>query len=266
MDADLVETRKAEKPSIQSLARAFSILECIGQSPGGIQLSELSKAVELNNSTAFQLVKTMVQLGYVRQDEKSKKYHIGRPMFLLAAAALNDIELYNIVSPVLHDLARDTGETSHFAVWSGTNVAIMARKESTSPLRLSEGLGTMRPAYATAVGKVLLSHLDPDQLENYFEDVTLESHTAATITDSQRLVAELSKVRENGIGFDDAELFAEVRCAAVPVVDFRNNLIGAIGISGPVWRLSISELQDKQAILRSAAARISEALGAPAHQ
>lgn len=261
MDVISVDAQKAEKPGIQSLARAFAILECIGQSPGGIQLSVLSKAVELNNSTAFHLVKTMVQLGYVRQDDKSKKYHIGRPMFLLAAAALNDIELYNIVSPILHDLAQDTAETSHFAVWSGNKVAILARMEGTSPLKMSEGPGTVRPAYATAVGKILLAHLEPEQLERYFNEVPLEAFTPATITDRERMVSELGNIRKNGIAYDDAELFAEVRCAAIPVFDFRGHLIGAIGISGPVWRLSISELQGKQPTLKAAAERVSRALG-----
>lgn len=257
----LTEARKKEGPSIQSLARAFAILECIGQSRGGIQLSELSKAVDLNNSTAFHLVKTMVQLGYVRQDEKSKRYHIGRPMFLLAAAALNDVELSSIVSPILLDLARDSGETSHFAVWSGNNVAIMARKEGTSPLRVSEDPGTVRPAYATAVGKILLAQLPPHQLERYLAEVELRPFTPSTITDPARLDAELRSTRETGLAYDDAELFTEVRCVAVPVADFRNDVIGAIGISGPVWRLSLPALQGKLPLLRDAAGRVCAAMG-----
>ncbi|MDF1790517.1 MAG: IclR family transcriptional regulator [Thalassobaculaceae bacterium] len=252
---------KIEKPGIQSLARAFAILECIGQTPGGVQLSELSKAVELNNSTAFHLVKTMVQLGYVRQDDKSKKYHIGRPMFLLAAAALNDVELSSIVSPILLDLARDSGETSHFAVWAGNNTAIMARKEGTSPLRVSEDPGTVRPAYATAVGKILLAHLQPHQLERYYTEVELTAFTPTTITDPERLTAELTTIRETGLAYDDAELFTEVRCAAVPVVDFKDDVIGAIGISGPVWRMSMTTLQGKLPMLQTAADRACSALG-----
>lgn len=261
LGAVLAEAKKKEGPSIQSLARAFAILERIGQSRGGIQLSELSKAVELNNSTAFHLVKTMVQLGYVRQDEKSKKYHIGRPMFLLAAAAINDVELASIVGPILLDLAQESGETSHFAVWSGNNVAIMARKEGSSPLRLSEDPGTVRPAYATAVGKVLLARLPPRQLERYFAEVELKPFTPSTITEPDRLAAELRSIRESGLAYDDAELFTEVRCVAVPVTDFRDDVVGAIGISGPVWRLSLSTLQGKLPLLRDAAARVCAALG-----
>lgn len=203
----------------------------------------------------------MVQLGYVRQDDKSKKYHIGRPMFLLAAAALNDVELSNIVSPILLDLAGDSGETSHFAVWSGNSVAIMARKEGNSPLRVAEDPGTVRPAYATAVGKVLLADLPPHQLERYLDEVELRPFTPSTITERSRLIAELQNIRESGLAYDDAELFTEIRCAAVPVVDFRNDVVGAIGISGPVWRLSLSALHSKLPMLRAAAAQICTALG-----
>lgn len=257
----MITENKSEKPSVQSLARAFAILERIGQSPNGIQLSELSKAVELHNSTTFHLVKTMVQLGYVRQDETTKKYHLGRPLFLLAASVLNDVELSNIAGPILEDLARATGETSHFAIMSGDNVAILARHEGNSPFRLNEDTGTVRPLYATAVGKVLLAYREPQQIERYLAETEFKPFTGATVTDPARLKAELETIRETGLAFDDTEFFTEVRCAAVPVFDFRNQVIGAIGISGPVWRLSLSTLQGKVPILRAAAAQFSAELG-----
>src|SRR5450830_1604753 len=85
------ESGKA-RGGVQSIARAFAIAEEVARNRDGIGLAELSKRVGLHNSTTFHLVKTMVQLGYVRQLKDSKRYRIGRPLFALAASALRSEE------------------------------------------------------------------------------------------------------------------------------------------------------------------------------
>ena len=90
-----------ERGGIQSLERAFGLLEEIARNPEGISLAELSKRVGLHNSTTFHLVKTMVSLGYVEQVRDSKRYRVGRHLFTLAAGALNEIELVGFATPAL---------------------------------------------------------------------------------------------------------------------------------------------------------------------
>ena len=114
-----------EKGGIQSLERAFAILEQVASRRDGINLSELSKAVGLHNSTTFHLLKTMVQLGYVTQMRESKRYRIGSRLFTLAAGALEENSLLEIATPVLEKLSRDTGEAAHFAIRSGNEVVVI---------------------------------------------------------------------------------------------------------------------------------------------
>ena len=85
---------------MQSLGRAFAILEEIARHREGIGLAELSKLVGLHNSTTFHLAKTMVSLGYIRQERDSKRYRVGRPLFALAASALDEIEMVNLATPI----------------------------------------------------------------------------------------------------------------------------------------------------------------------
>src|SRR5882762_6933275 len=99
-----------QRSGVQSLGRAFAILEEVARHREGIGLAELSKLVGLHNSTTFHLVKTMVSLGYIRQEKDTKRYRVGRPLFALAASSLDEIEMVNVATPVLEDLARDTGE------------------------------------------------------------------------------------------------------------------------------------------------------------
>jgi DNA-binding IclR family transcriptional regulator len=257
---DEVEDRA--RGGVQSIGRAFAILEEVARNRDGIALADLSKRVGLHNSTTFHLVKTMVSLGYIRQIKESKRYRIGRPLFALAASALDEMEMVSMATPVLDDLSRETGESSHFASRMSDAVVVMARTPGPGAFQLTDRVGVVRPAYCTALGKVILAALRPDQLDRYLDRIELKALTSKTITSPQRLRRELQDVRRAGIAFDDGEFNNEVRCAAMPVYDFSGQVVGAIGISGPVWRLSIQALQNKARDLSEAAKQLSEAFGA----
>ena len=245
---------------VQSIERAFSILEAIARSRDGISLAELSKRVGLHNSTTFHLVRTMVSLGYVRQ-LKDKRYRVGRPLFVLAANSLDDVEMVSLAMPVLEDLSRETGEAGHFAVRMGDGVVVVARTGGAGAFQLTNRMGVVRPAHCTALGKILLAALRQEQFERYLERAELKAFTAKSITEIAVLRREIDDVRGAGIAFDDGEFDPELRCVAVPVRDFTGRLIGAIGISGPVWRLSIQALQSRAKLVEAAAARLSAEFG-----
>jgi IclR family KDG regulon transcriptional repressor len=252
-----------ERAGVQSLARAFAILERIAQSREGISLAELSKRVGLHNSTTFHLLKTMVALGYIRQSKQTKRYRIGRPLFTLAAGALDEIELVSLATPILEELSAATGESGHFAVRSGDAVVVIAKTSGSGAFQLTDRVGVVRPAHCTALGKVLLAALAPEQLDRFLQNRELPGYTARTITEPELLRRDLAEVARTGVAFDDGELSAEVRCVAVPVRDFTGQIAGALGISGPVWRLSIPALHKKTELVRQAARRLSAELGYP---
>lgn len=251
-----------QRAGIQSLGRAFAILEEVARHRDGIGLADLSKRVGLHNSTTFHLVKTMVSLGYIRQEKDSKRYRVGRPLFALAASSLDEIEMVNVATPILEDLARETGESSHFAVRMGDAVVVIARTSGPGAFQLTDRVGVVRPAHCTALGKIVLASLRPDQLERFLQRVELKPSTEKSITEAKVLLREIAEVRRNGIAFDDGEFNIEVRCVAVAVKDFTGGIIGALGISGPIWRLSLQALQSRAKILQAAADRLSAEFGA----
>ena len=250
-----------QRGGVQSLARAFGIMEEVARSRDGISLAELSKRVGLHNSTTFHLVKTMVSLGYIRQIKDGKRSRIGRPLFALAASALDEIEMVSLATPVLEDLSRETGESGHFAVRMGDSVVVIARTAGPGAFQLTDRVGVVRPAHCTALGKVILAALRPDQLDRFLERVELAPITPKSITDIGALKADIEEVRRSGMAFDDGEFNPEVRCIAVPVKDFTGQVIGAVGISGPIWRLSIQALQSRALIVQAAANRLSTEFG-----
>ncbi len=253
--------REKVRGGIQSLERGFAILEQVASHSDGIALADLCKAVGLHSSTTFHLVKTMVQLGYATQDASTRKYTIGRKVFSLAVGALDESELVKRATQVLGRLTDRTGESSHFAIRSGDEVVIAARTGGASKFQLVDRAGAVRPPNATALGKVLLAAMTPAQLERFLDKCELARFTPKTIVEHDALLAELDQVRRSGIAFDDGEFHAELRCVAAPVYDFLGRVAGAIGVSGPLWRLSLQTLHEMSGLVRQAAAEFSADLG-----
>ena len=215
-----------QRVGVQSLGRAFAILEEVARHREGIGLADQSKLVDLHNSTTFHLAKTMVSLGYLRQEKDSNRYRVGRPLFALAASALDEIEMVNVATPVLEELSRETSESGHFAVRMGDAVVVIARTSGPGAFQLTDRVGVVRPAHCTALGKVILASLRPDQLERFLARVDLKATTKNSITDIAALQREIAEIRRTGLAFDDGEFYLEVRCAAVPVKDFTGQIMG----------------------------------------
>jgi IclR family transcriptional regulator, KDG regulon repressor len=256
------EAEDRQRGGVQSLSRAFAILEAVARHREGIGLAELSKLVGLHNSTTFHLAKTMVSLGYIRQERVSKRYRVGRPLFALAASALDEIEMVNVATPIMEELSRETGESSHFAVRMGDAVVVIARTSGPGAFQLTDRVGMVRPAHCTALGKIILAALRPDQLKRFLERVELVPSTKKSITEPSVLLREIAEIRRSAVAFDNGEFNPEVRCVAVPVFNFTGDVVGALGISGPIWRITGQLLQSRARAVKAAANRLSAEFGA----
>ncbi len=246
---------------VQSLGRAFRLFQAIADSPDGIGLTQLSRKVGLNSSTVFHLLKTMSAFGYIRQAEEGKRYFIGSALFCLAASARSEVQLIGVASPILRDLAVATGNTGVFGMHSGDEMVVVAKSEGNGAFQISDRVGGARPSHCTAMGKVLLAAMPTDGLDRYLAGYELRAHTPNTITDKAHLLTELDAVRRSGLGFDDAEFHPELRCVATGVYDFTGQVIGALAVSGPAWRLSLQGLREKSMLLQVLAERLSAELG-----
>jgi DNA-binding IclR family transcriptional regulator len=180
---------------------------------------------------------------------------------VLAASALDEVEMVSLATPILEELSRETGESAHFSVRLGDAVVVLARTGGKGAFQLIDRAGAVRPAHCTALGKIMLAALAPEHLEQFIARADLRAHTPKSITSTEHLRREIAEVRRTGLAIDDGEFDAELRCVAVPVRDFSRQVIGAIGISGPVWRLSIEALQKRARRVRASADRLSAEFG-----
>jgi len=246
---------------IQSLRRASAILDAVARRPEGIGLSQISVEVGLHSSTAFHLIQTLVSLGFLAQIADSRHYRIGPRLFTLAAGALDETMLLALATPILERLSAETGYASHLAVRSKQDIVVIARTAATGLLQLAGHPGATRPAHATAIGKMLLAAMPPDDLDRLLKTLPLPALTPQTITDAQSLRREIETIRRTGVAHDDCELDRDVRCIAVAVHDFAGRCAAAMGISGPAWRLAPEAVEKLARQLKAAAAELSGQLG-----
>lgn len=243
------------------MERATVILETVAAHSDGITLAQLSEAVGLNNSTVFHLVKTLLDLEYLTQDGVSKQYRIGSRLFMFAASAMSEKTLLSLGTPVLERLSTDTGQAAHLAIRSNQSVAVIARTPAVGMLQMSDHVVVNRPPHATAIGKVLLSAMEKTQLDALLSTLTLGKFTENTITNRRALLKEIKQVRESGVALDNSELDPDVRCIAVPVYDFSGRCVAAMGISGPVWRMTDEVVEQMTQTLQQLAEELSRQLG-----
>jgi len=143
----------------------------------------------------------------------------------------------------------------------GDAVVVLARTSGPGAFQLTDRVGVVRPAHCTALGKIMLAAMRPAQFEQFLAHAELKAYTPNSITTAERLRREVGEVRRSGVAIDNGEFDAEVRCVALAVRDFTGQVIGSIGVSGPVWRLSAEALEQRSRLARVAADRLSREFG-----
>jgi DNA-binding IclR family transcriptional regulator len=232
----------ASEPRIQSLARADAILGAVMQAGrSGLRLAELSATVGLNKTTVFNLVGTLVSLGYVVQDKDSRAYRLGPRSLLIGLAAQRQNSLLDAARGALERLCRETRETVNLAVPLTDTAIIVDSREGGHQIRLTSYAGTLAPYHATAVGKAILAFLEPAR-----QAVALEAPMDAigprTITDRPALLRELERIRKTRRSLDLEEMEQGAHCVAVPIFDALGSVCAAISVSGLRDRLDETAL------------------------
>ncbi|MDR3277901.1 MAG: IclR family transcriptional regulator [Oscillospiraceae bacterium] len=239
--------------TIQSVARAAAILKCFRGS-AELGLADISRALGLHKSTAAGIIGTLKAEGFLEHNDRTGKLRLGLELFTLAAGARSDIKV--LCEPHLNELLNVTGETVNLAVLDKTEVVYIDKKESEHSIRISTAIGTRLPAYCTAVGKSILAFMKPDKRDATLDNITFEPRTALTITDKDGFLAELARVKTEGVAYDIEEFEENVICVAAPLMYRQDNPIGAVSVSGPSMRMDEATRARIAQTLRDAAAQI----------
>jgi IclR family acetate operon transcriptional repressor len=244
---------------VQSIDRAFAILEAMADSGGVIGLSQLAGASGLPLATIHRLVRTLVELGYVRQ-EPSRQYSLGPRLMRLAEGSTK--RLGTLARPAMSRVVERLGESVNLAVLDGEEIVYVAQVQpSANFMRMFTEVGRRTKPHTTAVGKAILAH-EPDQdVLALLKRSGMPRRTERTLTTPEEFLADLARVRERGYALDDGEQELGVRCVAVVVPDAPRPM--ALSMSGPQPRMSDEVVAEAAPILQDAATQIRDELGAP---
>jgi IclR family acetate operon transcriptional repressor len=242
---------------VQSIERAFDLLEMLADAGGALGLSELSTVSGLPLPTVHRLMRTLVNRGYVRQ-EASRRYTLGSRLIRLGEISSQTLGTW--LRPFLAQLVRLTGETANLAMLDGDEVVYIAQVPSPHSMRMFTEPGRRVQPHCTAVGKALLAELPPGEARALLERDGMPAYTPATITDPDLLIAHLEVIRKQGYAVDEGEQEIGVRCFAVAVPDAPGSL--AISTSGPQTRMTDDAAARIVPALQRTAREISETIAA----
>ncbi len=242
---------------VQSIERAFDLLEMLADAGGALGLSELSTVSGLPLPTVHRLMRTLVSRGYVRQ-EASRRYTLGSRLIRLGEISSQMLGTW--LRPFLAQLVRLTGETANLAMLDGDEVVYIAQVPSPHSMRMFTEPGRRVQPHCTAVGKALLAQLAPGEARTLLERDGMPAYTPATITDPDLLLAHLEVIRKQGYAVDEGEQEIGVRCFAVAVPDAPGSL--AISTSGPQTRMTDDAAARIVPALKRTAREISETIAA----
>jgi DNA-binding IclR family transcriptional regulator len=255
------------KPSnlVQTIEKAFLILDILGQSPQGMSIRDLSDRMRLPKGTTHRLLSSLSYFDYVRQDSKTRNYFLGFKLVELGNLLLSQLDLRKEAEPFLRELAERTRETVHLVILDKDEIVYLDKLEmdhTTSGLRMASRVGSRNPAHSCAVGKILLADLPEETLAQIVQEKGLLKKTGNTITDFNQLKDHLKLIRKQGYAVDDEENERGIRCVGAPVLNAAGRVVAAISISGPAFKITKKLVQEtlKKEVME-AALRVSQKLG-----
>jgi IclR family acetate operon transcriptional repressor len=247
--------KSAPTGGVQSLERAFDLLERMADAGGEVGLSELSGSSGLPLPTIHRLMRTLVSCGYVRQ-QSNRRYALGPRLIRLGESASRLLGTW--ARPYLARLVEETGETANMALLDGDEIVYVAQVPSKHSMRMFTEVGRRVLPHSTGVGKALLAHLPPAEVRALLARTGMPAATEKTITRPDEFLEAMEQVRRDGYAVDDNEQEIGVRCLAVPIPG--SPTAAAISISGPAGRVTEAATEKIVPVLQEVARDLSAVL------
>jgi DNA-binding IclR family transcriptional regulator len=245
-------------PGVQSVDRALTILDILARL-GEAGVTEIAGELGVHKSTAFRLVSTLESHGMVEQNEGRGKYRLGVGVLRLAGATTARLDVVQEARSICRKLAADSGETVNIAVLSDRSALYLDQVAGQSALQSHNWVGQHIPLHATSNGKVLLSELSSDEVDNRLPRLT--SYTSDTVTTRAKLRRELVEVREQGFAVAVDELEVGLTAIAAPIRNAHGDVIASLSVSGPTFRLTEPRVKELVPAVLDAADEVSRRLG-----
>ena len=226
---------------MQSLERGLAVIRAFDAEHRRLTLSEVARRTGLDRAAARRFLLTLVQLGYVHQEEG--RFSLRPRVLELGFAYLSTLSLPEVAQPHMERLVAQVNESSSIAVLDDLDIVYAVRVPTRRIMSVSIAVGTRFPAWVTSLGRVLLAGLPDEELERRLEQSEVRPYTRRTIASRERLRAELEAVRTHGWAMVDQELEDGLRSVAAPIHDRTDAVDCAINVSVHATRGTLEEMR-----------------------
>jgi len=248
-----------QRSSSEVFARGLDLLDLVAESRYGLTIDQLAEARKMHRSSMYRYVAPLLERSYVRKTSEGR-YALGPRLLELASLLLERLDMRNIGHPLLVALSEGLHATVHLARLEAAEVVYLDKVQTYRSLPLVSRIGGRQPAYCTGLGKALLAFLSEERLREILSLVEYKQFTPNTITDAERLRAELAVVRTRGYAVDDEEHEPGISCVAFPIFDLYGEPIGAISATSTTREFN-SKIDAYVDAVQEAAQKVSQAFG-----
>lgn len=251
---------KSEFKRVPALDKCFSILELLSASDKPLGISEICKKLDLNKSTVFNMVHTLVDI-QVLEFSANGKLTFGTLLYVLGKAAGRKAELIRTVRPYLQQISRETDFSAFLGVRGGQRAVIVDKVDAPVDIKVSSEVGMRLPLVAGAGGKALLSLLPDWEIDEILATNGLKRFTSHTCVDKRKFKEDISRIRLGDVALDVEEYLDGIVAAAVPINSHREGLQAAIWAVGLKRPESDTDIQKLSSLLKHVAKELDIRFG-----
>jgi IclR family transcriptional regulator, pca regulon regulatory protein len=252
----------SSKNTVQSLAKGFRVMEAFTSQEPDLTIAEVARRADMDNATAFRLLNTLVEIGYVNRVPDTRKFRLALKVLDLGFNAIARSDLRTRARPILRSLVGEINEAASVGVLDGAEVVYVERIQAgLARLGVDVRIGNRVPAYSTAVGHAILAWLPQPTQISILQSQPRKQLTATTQTDLDELLARLEQVKRRGYAISDQETVSGLYVLAAPILDTDGIPLAALSIAAPAFQTNLRDFEaaGAQPVVQAAQA-LSQAL------
>ncbi|MCR5145279.1 MAG: IclR family transcriptional regulator [Lachnospiraceae bacterium] len=246
----------------QSGEKLLAIFEYLIKAQEPRKLQEISQDLGMNASTTLRFLATLVNCGYVKQNDETARYEPTLKVCALANNINTEDLLRRTAKPFMNEISKYIGESVCLGVRVEDKVVYTeVIKVKNQSLMAVQAVGNAAEMYCNGIGKLFLAHFSEEKLNAYIVNHDFEKYTDYTITKTSDLKKELDAIRTRGFAYDNQEREVGARCLAFPIYDANGDMVGGISVTGPYSRLTDEHVEGKIDEIKRIVNELSKSLG-----
>ena len=247
--------------SVQSVERALTLLESLGDCADGQRLTDLAQATGLSPSTVHRLLVTLEKRRFVQFDQSEGRWHVGKQAFTVGASFVRQRNFVASAVPFLRTLRDQTRETANLGVVDDGMVVVLLQSESREIVRAITRVGGRVPLAGSGMGKAILAAYGNSEVGALVGPPDDGPVANLRHQRAPRLALDLERAKAVGYAIDDEEYIKGVRCVASVVYNDQAEPLCAISVSGLAGRMRKSRLDELGGVVNRTARDLTLALG-----